>query len=277
MRVGEALRIAQQRVAVVDARVLLCHVTGSNSAYLIAHPEAGMSAPQHAAYVGLVERRAAGEPVAYLTGEREFYGRSFRVTPSVLIPRPETELLVDLALERIRPLAQPRVLDLGTGSGCIAISVVSECSQSKVVACDQSLAALAVARENSERLGVRIEFSRSDWYSALQGERFDLIVSNPPYVAAGDPHLRERDLRFEPPEALAGGPDGLDCIRTIIAAGAGHLVAGGWLLVEHGHDQAGAVRSLFVAAGYAEVFTVPDLAGIERVSGGRLTLPDPNS
>jgi release factor glutamine methyltransferase len=273
---GEALRAAERRVAGVDARVLLCHVTGHTPAYLIAHPEALIGANQHAAFSSLVERRASGQPVAYLTGEREFYGRSFNVSAAVLIPRPETELLVDLALERIPRAATGRVLDLGTGSGCVAIAIASERSHCKIIALDQSVDALAVARRNAFALGVgNVACLRSDWYSALGDERFDLVVSNPPYVAAGDPHLSQGDLRFEPAKALIAGADGLDCLRAIIAGGVDHLTPGGWLLVEHGHDQALRVRSLFAEAGYAEIFSACDLAGIERVSGGRLTPPNP--
>ncbi|HEV7801585.1 MAG TPA: peptide chain release factor N(5)-glutamine methyltransferase [Burkholderiales bacterium] len=277
VRLGDALGEAQQRVDPVDARVLLSHVTGRNAAYLVAHREALLSGAQAAAYRGLVERRVAGEPVAYLTGEREFYGRPFTVTPAVLIPRPETELLVDLALERIPKAGAARILDLGTGSGCVAIAVASERSHLRILATDQSLDALAVARRNAYVLAVgNVSFLHSDWYSALGDESFDVIVSNPPYVAAADPHLERGDLRFEPRAALAAGWDGLDCIRTIVSGGIEHLVSGGWLMVEHGHDQAHAVRALFATAGYGDVFSERDLAGIERVTGGRLTASDPS-
>jgi release factor glutamine methyltransferase len=277
MRLGDVLDEAQQRVDAVDAGVLLSHATGRNAAYLIAHREAVLSAEQEAAFRALVERRAAGEPVAYLTGEREFYGRSFKVTPAVLIPRPETELLVDLALERIPKATPARVVDLGTGSGCVAIAIASERSHCKILAVDQSLDALTVARRNAFALGIgNVAFLQSDWYSALGPEQFDLIVSNPPYVAAADPHLGQGDLRFEPQTALAAGADGLDSVRAIVSGGAEHLVPGGWLMVEHGHEHAAAVRSLFAAAGFGNIFSAHDLAGIERVTGGRLTLPDPS-
>jgi release factor glutamine methyltransferase len=276
-RLGEALDEAQRRVDAVDASVLMSHVTGRNAAYLIAHREAVLSPEQEAAFRVLVERRASGEPVAYLTGEREFYGRSFKVTPAVLIPRPETELLVDLALERIPKAVPARALDLGTGSGCVAIAIASERSQCKILALDQSLDALTLARRNAFALGVgNVAFLQSDWYSALGPEQFDVIISNPPYVAAADPHLGQGDLRFEPPNALTGGADGLDSLRTIVGGGAGHLVPGGWLMVEHGHEQAAAVRLLFAGAGFGDIFSAHDLAGIERVTGGRLTLPDPS-
>jgi release factor glutamine methyltransferase len=253
--------------------VLLCHVIGRDPAYLIAHPEMRLRPDEHESFAALVERRVRGEPVAYLTGEREFYGRTFRVTPAVLIPRPETELLVDLALERIpRAAAATRVLDAGTGSGCIAIAIASERSHCKVLALDQSLEALAVARRNAVGLRVgNVAFLQSDWFSALGRERFDIIVSNPPYVAKSDPHLQDGDARFEPLTALEGGAEGLDAIRRIVAEARPHLNAGGWLLFEHGYDQAPRARQFLQAAGYDDVFSARDLAGIERVAGGRLT------
>jgi release factor glutamine methyltransferase len=276
LNLGQALEDAAGRIGATDARVLLAHVTGRNAAYLIAHPETGMRLQQETAYRALVERRQAGEPVAYLTGEREFYGRPFKVSPAVLIPRPETELLVDLALERIAVAAAARILDVGTGSGCVAIAIASERSHCKIVALDQSYEALAVARRNAFELRVgNVAFLQSHWFESLRDEHFDVIVSNPPYVAAGDPHLASGDLRFEPKTALESGADGLDAIRHIAAAGAKHLAPGGWLLVEHGHEQAAAVRGLFEAAGYTDVFSERDLADIERVTGGRLTVPQP--
>ncbi len=275
VQVGTAFDEALRQIDAVDARVLLSHVTGRSAAYLIAHREATLTDGQRAAFGGLIERRAAGEPVAYLTGEREFYGRSLRVTPAVLVPRPETELLVDLALERIPGAGRTRVLDLGTGSGCVAIAVASERSHCKILAVDQSVDALTVARRNAFTLGVgNVAFLESDWYSALGAERFDLIVANPPYVAAADPHLAQGDLRFEPRRALVAGADGLDCMKTIVSGAVAHLVAGGWLLLEHGHDQAHAVRVLLAAAGYSEIFSAHDLAGIERVTGARHTVDD---
>lgn len=268
----ELLRAAQQRIDALDARVLLCFVTGRDAAHLIAHAEAPVSADEQRAYDALVARRRAGEPVAYLTGEREFYGRTFKVDPAVLIPRPETELLVELALARMPADATCRVLDLGTGSGCLAISIASERSRSRVYAVDQSLAALDVARENALALGVgNIVFQQSDWYSALGDERFALIVANPPYVAQGDPHLTCGDVRFEPRSALEAGPGGLACIKQIIAGARSHLSGEGWILLEHGYDQAAAVHGLLEASGFEQVFSSRDLAGIERASGARLT------
>ena len=273
--VGQALSEASQRIDGADARVLLCHASGRDTAYLMAHPEAQLRPEVAASYDQLVARREAGDPVAYLTGKREFYGRMFKVSPAVLIPRPETELLVDLALERISNRSTTRVLDLGTGSGCVAISIASERSQSKLVATDQSLEALAIARRNAVELHVgNVAFVQSDWFSGLRPERFDVIVSNPPYVAGGDPHLAEGDLRFEPQTALVGGEDGLEAIRTIVSGARAHLVPAGWLLLEHGFDQAAKARALLRESGYRDIFSARDLAGIERVSGGRLTLVD---
>jgi release factor glutamine methyltransferase len=273
--VGAMLRAAGERIGAVDARVLLCHTIDCNSAYVAAHPEAERPASEAARFGELVERRARGEPVAYLTGRREFYGHSFRITPAVLIPRPETELLVELALERLPAAHSARVLDLGTGSGCIALSVASERSRSKIIATDQCPAALALARDNALALGVRnVAFIESDWFLGLAADaRFDVIVSNPPYVATGDSHLERGDLRFEPHTALTAGADGLDAIRTIISGAARHLSPGGWLLLEHGFAHGPRVRALLAAAGYDHVFSTKDLAAIERVSGGRLTVP----
>lgn len=273
--ISEALRQAQQRIDAVDARVLLCHVLGRDASYVMAHPEAQLRAETRAAYDALVERRSAGEPVAYITGEREFYGRAFKITPAVLIPRPETELLVDAALERIPARAPARVLDLGTGSGCIAIAIASERPHSKVIAVDQSLEALAVARRNAVALNVgNIAFVQSDWFAGLRKERFDVIVANPPYVATGDPHLEQGDVRFEPRTALESGADGLDAIRAIVKGSRDYLAAGGWLLFEHGHEHAAKVRALLREATFRDVVSGHDLAGIERVTGGRLTLVD---
>jgi release factor glutamine methyltransferase len=270
---GAALVEAMQRIEATDARALLCHVTDHSPSYLIAHPEVELDDSAAGRFSALVERRAAGEPVAYLTGEREFYGRSFHVTPAVLIPRPETELLVDLALERIERNAPVRILDVGTGSGCVAIAIATERPQCKIVGLDDSVAALAVARRNAVSLHVgNVAFLKSDWFSALGDEEFALIVSNPPYVATGDPHLDQGDLRFEPREALTAGADGLDAIRRLVAGAHRHLAAGGWLLFEHGYDHAEQARALLQETGYEDVFSAGDLAGIARVSGGRLTL-----
>lgn len=247
--------------------MLLRHVLGATSAQLAAHPERTVDATQVARYDGCVARRAAGEPIAYLLGAREFHGREFRVTPAVLIPRPETELLVEVALAKLGGIARPRILDLGAGSGCVAITLALE-AHADVAASDISAEALVVARDNAARLGASVDFIDSDWFSAVEGQ-FDLIVGNPPYIAEGDAHLAQGDLRFEPPRALASGTDGLDAIRRIIAEAPRHLVPGGWLFLEHGYDQAEAMRTLLAEAGFTSIEQYRDLAGIVRVSGGR--------
>ena len=276
--VGAILKAAGERIGAVDARVLLCHVLDRDSAYLAAHPEGRLHPADTARYAELVKRRIAGEPVAYLTERREFYGRLFRVSPAVLIPRPETELLVDLALQRLPRDDGADVLDLGTGSGCIGISIASERSHLKILAVDQSVAAITLAERNAvDHQVANVAFLESDWFSALRpADRFDMIVSNPPYVAAGDPHLESGDLRFEPRQALTAGSDGLDAIRTIVAGAVGHLRRGGWLLLEHGYTQAESVRTLLTRSGYDAVFSARDISGIERVTGGRLTPPVPH-
>lgn len=250
-----------------EIQILLQHALRVDRAGLLAHPEHVPDAARQAGYAGLLHRRLAGEPIAYILGEREFFGLNFKVTSATLIPRPETELLVELALARLPP--QGRVLDLGTGSGAIALSIAHARADCQVMAIDASVEALEIARQNGERLGVgNIYFRQSDWFSALTERRFDLIVSNPPYIAAADAHLVQGDLRFEPRRALASGADGLDDIRRIIAGAGAHLDAGGWLLLEHGYDQADAVRNLLLKNSFVEVFCANDLSGIERVTGG---------
>lgn len=264
MTVAEALGEARASIPLREARLLLCHVLGVTLAALEAHPERKVSLPDAAAFEALAARRTAGEPIAYLTGRREFYGLDFLVTPDVLIPREETELLVDIALES----RAARILDLGTGSGCLAIAVAKHLPQAQVTAVDASPAALAVARANAARHGVCVRFLQGDWFAPLAGERFDLILANPPYVAEADPHLAQGDVRFEPRGALAAGPDGLDDIRRIVAGAPAHLVPGGRLWLEHGYDQARAVAALLDAAGFVAIEQRRDLAGILRVSGG---------
>jgi len=266
---AEALRAARARIDAVDARLLLGHATGLSHAQLAAHPERMMDAAQLAAFEALVARRAAGEPVAYLIGWREFYGRRFRVAPGVLIPRPDTELLVELALVRMREKSAPHILDLGTGSGALAVTLALEIPAAQVTAVDFSPSALIVARANAAALAASVRCVESDWFAALDPARFDFIVSNPPYIAENDPHLAQGDVRFEPATALASGPAGLDDLHRITAAAPGFLAAGGWLMMEHGYDQAAAVRALLVAAGFVEVASAQDLAGIERISFGR--------
>ncbi len=263
--VARLLDEARAAIPLREARLLLGHVLGDSHAALEAHPERKVSPRDTANFRALVARRAEGRPIAYLTGHREFYGLDFHVTPAVLIPREETELLVDIACEK----PARRILDLGTGSGCLAIAVAKELPQAQVTAVDMSDAALEVARENAARHGVSVRFLQGDWFAPLAGERFDLILANPPYVAEGDPHLAQGDVRFEPRAALAAGPDGLDDIRRIVVGAAAHLEPGGWLWFEHGYDQAAAAAALLAAAGFAGIGQRRDLAGILRVSGGR--------
>jgi len=251
-----------------EARLLLASRLGVDRAWVIAHADDPLDDARCAGAAEVFRRRRLGEPVAYILGTREFFGLDLAVTPDVLIPRPESELLVDLALRRIGEGAR-RALDLGAGSGALAIAIARSAPGVEVWAVDASPAALAVARTNAARHATRVRFVQSDWFASLAGERFDLIVSNPPYVAEGDPHLADGDVRFEPRAALVGGADGLDCIRRIVREAREHLTPGGWLLFEHGHDQAGRCRALLADLGYADIVSVPDLAGIPRVAGGR--------
>lgn len=254
-----------------EAALLLRHVLGVSEAWLIAHAKDPVDPSHEAAFHDLIARRVQGEPVAYLTGIRGFHALELRVTPDVLIPRPETELLVDLALQRIPVDAACAVADLGTGSGAIALAIAKMRPQMRVVATDASAAALQVACSNAARLGLRnVEFAQGEWCTALGNARFDLIVSNPPYVAESDPHLDTGDLRFEPGTALASGADGLDAIRTIVGDARTHLRDGGWLLLEHGFEQGVATRALLERCGYREVFTARDLEARDRVSGAHM-------
>lgn len=265
--VGALLAQARQHIPASEARLLLGYSLGKSAAWLEAHRDDEVCC--EAEYAALVGRRASGEPIAYLVGVREFYGRDFAVTPDVLIPRPETELLVDVAKTKVGPGGTARILDLGTGSGCLAVTLALELPRARVTAVDVSPAALAVARGNARRLGARVEFVASDWFAALPPQRFDLIVANPPYVAAGDPHLGAGDLRFEPTGALTDHADGLSAIRRIVAAAPRWLAPQGWLFFEHGYDQAAAVRQLLESAGLSEIEQQRDLAGIIRASGGK--------
>jgi release factor glutamine methyltransferase len=254
----------------LDARLLLEYVAGCRYTDLLMSPERILEIPAQQVFDALLARRTSGEPLAYLTGEAEFRGRVFQVSPAVLIPRPETEVLIELALEKLHGLPAPGVVDLGTGSGIVAISLALECPAAKLVAVDLSNDAIAVARNNAGRLRAPVEFRQGDWFAPLAGECFDVIVSNPPYVANGDPHLALNGLPFEPQMALTDGADGLACIRRIVADAAAHLNPGGWLLFEHGYDQGEASRNLLTAAGFKAASTFPDLAGIDRVSGAHL-------
>lgn len=268
--IGVALQAAAQRIGRLEARLLLQHLTGLTASALVAHPDKPLDAATVSAYRALVERRVAGEPIAYLTGRREFYGRDFAVAPGVLIPRPETELLVEWALNKMANINASSVLDLGCGSGCIGITLALERPDAQVTALDASAAALTIARQNASMLGAKVQLLESHWFSALLTEqtRHHLIVSNPPYIPAADPHLSQGDLRFEPLSALASGADGLADLRHIVVEARAYLQPGGWLLFEHGYDQAAAARELLLAAGYADIEQHRDLAGIVRVTGG---------
>ncbi len=268
---GEALARARGRIEQGDARILLREASGATAAQLIAFQERPLAPAAALRYMEWLERRAAGEPVAHILGEREFYGRSYRVNAATLIPRPETELLVELALHFLAERPQPAsLLDLGTGSGAIAISVALEAPGTAVTASDFSPLALDVAQANAMALGAPVRFVSGSWFGPLEGQKFDCIVSNPPYIAEGDPHLSSGDLRYEPLTALASGRDGLNDIRKIIAAAPRHLNPGAWLLLEHGYNQAGQVSDLLEDAGFNAIQSWRDLAGIERVSGGYL-------
>jgi release factor glutamine methyltransferase len=269
----EALTLAAiAGIPVLEARMLLSHVTGFTRTQLITRDNEHLNIAQRDAFATLLARRLAGEPMAYLLGEREFFGRTFRVTPDVLIPRPDTEVAVEASLARIAGLKSPRVLDMGTGSGILAVTIARERPDAEVWATDISPGALMVAQDNARALQAdSIRFLVSDWYDAVpEILRFHLIVSNPPYIAKGDPHLVEGDLRFEPLDALTDHDDGMSDLGTIVSGAARRLLPGGWLLMEHGYDQGEATRTLLTGAGFAEVFTARDLAGHERCSGGRL-------
>lgn len=269
-RIDDLLRAARPRLEPGEADLLLCHALARPRTWLFTHGDDEVDALAAERFEALVQRRAQGEPVAYLTGRRGFWSFELDVGPATLIPRPETERLVELALERLPADQALRVADLGTGSGAIALALAAERPQAAVVATDASAPALEVARANATRLRLpNIEFRLGDWFAPLQGERFALIASNPPYIAADDPHLEQGDLRFEPATALASGPDGLDAIREIAARAPAHLLADGWLLLEHGWDQGASVRGVLAAAGFTDVTTERDLEGRDRVTLGR--------
>ena len=272
-----ALRDARSRgLERLDAHLLLAHVLGQSRAWLLAHGDDALPAPQAAAFYALVARRAAGEPFAYLVGEREFHGLTLAVSDAVLVPRPDTETLVDWALEllqvELRDTARPALLDLGTGSGAIALALKNGCPRARVWAAERSPDALAVARANASRLALDVRFAQGDWWAALEGAQdapvFDLVASNPPYIAADDPHLAA--LTHEPLAALVAGNGGLADIVRIATGARGPLRAGGWLLFEHGWEQAAAVRHILERAGFGEVQTRVDIEGRARCTGGRL-------
>jgi len=256
--------IAAAGIDAREARLLLAEVCGFSQASLAASPEQEIPFEVENAFFELAKKRQDGMPVAYLLGRKEFYGLDLSVNPSVLIPRPETELLVDLALER-KPAS---VLDLGTGSGALALALKFNLPGTRVVAVDSDLSALVTAKRNAAKLNLDIDFRHGRWFDAVAGERFDLVVSNPPYLARLDPHLPA--LRFEPVGALVAGPEGLEAFREITSAAGSFLRPGAWLLLEHGMGQERAVQGLVEGAGLESVTTWPDLAGIARVTGGKL-------
>ena len=268
LRIADALARARAiGVDRLDVQLLLCHLLQRSRAWLLAHDDAALAPAQAAAFEAALARRAAGEPLAYIVGEKEFHGLALAVSPDVLVPRPETELLVDWALELLAGQAAPAVADLGTGSGAIALAVQHRCPAARVTATDASPAALAVARANAERLGLPLQLAAGSWWQALPGQVFDLVLSNPPYIAGDDHHLAA--LVHEPRQALTPEGDGLQALRAIVAGAPAHLQAGGWLLLEHGFDQADAVQTLLAAGGFREVATRVDLAGLPRCTGGR--------
>ena len=256
-------------LARIDAQQLLLHPLArpdAGRAWLLAHDTDALDGAAHGQFIALCQRRLAGEPVAYLTGRKEFYGLPLQVDARVLDPRPDTETLVDWALEVIAPLSAPRVVDLGTGSGAIALALQNQRADARVLAVDASADALAVAQANGKRLGLAVQFQTANWLAGVQGP-FDAIVSNPPYIPSADPHLAA--LTHEPLQALASGTDGLDDIRAIVTQAPAHLRPGGWLLLEHGYDQAPAVQALLQAAGFVQVQSRNDLADIARCTGGQ--------
>ncbi|MFZ5595058.1 MAG: peptide chain release factor N(5)-glutamine methyltransferase [Pseudomonadota bacterium] len=273
--IANVLNEAAHRLAAVcdtprlDAEALLGFVLDRNRVHLHTWPDLLLPDEAMTRFDALIARRATGEPLAYLTGRREFWSMELEVSPATLIPRPETELLVELALQRIPAGSAWRIADLGTGSGAIALAIARERPACRIVATDRSAAALAVARRNAARLGIgNVEFREGIWLEPLAGEVFDLIVSNPPYIASEDPRLHTSEIRFEPITALAAGPGGLDDIRHIAAAASHHLAPGGGLLLEHGYDQSAAVARILTQSGYKEVHTHQDMSGIFRVTSG---------
>lgn len=255
----------------LEARILLMYALGLSRSQLVTQSQRCLTPSEAQHLTDLFQRRIAGEPIAYLVGEREFYGLSFYVTPDVLIPRPDTELLVELAVEMLP--RDGRLLDMGTGSGAIAVALAHARPDACVTALDASMAALAVAQRNATRHDAAIQFVHSDWYSALPNTNFHLIVANPPYIPAHDVHLTQGDLRFEPAAALTDHADGLSALRTIVSGARQHLVPGGRLLVEHGYDQAASVRAIFTECGFSALRSWHDLTNIERVTGGQLPIP----
>lgn len=254
----------------LEAQLLMQHVLNANRAWLIAHENELLSAADSNEYENLLHRRLTGEPIAYILGYREFYGLKLKVSSATLIPRPDTETLVEAALGKCRASKATDILDLGAGSGAIALAIAKNHPDARVTAVDASQTALDIAAENARQLSIsNVQFQLSNWFSALQGEKFDVIVSNPPYIAQNDAHLEQGDLRFEPTSALASGADGLDDIRIIINDSLLHLNPQGWLMLEHGYNQAGSIQGLMAQAGLVDIETLQDLGGNERVTIGK--------
>ncbi len=266
LSVGDALRQAQRAgVARLDAQLLLGHFLGRSRTWLVAHDDQPLPPAAEAAWPAALARRAQGEPLAYVLGEQTFCGLALTVSPSVLVPRPETEVLVRWALERWPSSPAANVVDLGTGSGAVALSIKRLQPAAQVTATDVSALALAVAQSNARRHRLAVEWAQGDWWAAVAGQRFGLAVSNPPYISRGDPHLAA--LGHEPDLALTSGHDGMDALRLIIDGAPDHLLAGAWLLLEHGHDQAEATRALLLSRGFSTPVTHQDLAGLPRCTG----------
>jgi release factor glutamine methyltransferase len=258
--------------AAIEAQLLLQHVLGKNRAFIIAHGDDTLDTVALAQYGTYIKRRQLGEPIAYIIGEREFYGLSLTVSPATLIPRADTETLVDAALAKLSPTQHTHVLDLGTGSGAIALAIAKMRPDTHITALDASPEALAIAQQNAKKLGIpNVQYVLSDWFSALKQEQFDVIVSNPPYIQTNDPHLSQGDLRFEPATALASGDDGLLAIKKIVISAPAFLNSNGWLMFEHGYNQADSVAQLMALQGFSQIETINDLGGNNRVTLGQLT------
>ena len=268
MTIENALRAARRKIERADAEILLAALLAVSRTHLHAFGERALAADCALAFAQLVERRALGEPIAYLLGRRDFHALTLEVSAAVLIPRADTETLVELALAHLPQAQARRVLDLGCGSGAVGLALKAARPDIVLTLIDQSAAALAQAKANADRLGCPARLLESDWFAALEHERFDMVLSNPPYLAADDPHLREGDLRFEPRGALVAGPTGLECFAAILREARLHLAPGGLLAFEHGAQQGASVRALLSESGLREVKTRPDLAGLDRVSFG---------
>jgi release factor glutamine methyltransferase len=266
---GNAISQLESDSPRTDAEILLSFVLQKNTAWLFAHGDHVLSLPLQEKFLSVLSRRKAGEPIAHIMGSRGFWNLDLAVTRDTLIPRPETELLVELAVAKCAPHKKLRVLDLGTGSGAIALAIASECKNADVVAVDKSEAALVVASENALRNTLSVQFMQSDWFASLGNQKFDVIVSNPPYIANQDPHLAQGDLRFEPLTALVSGVDGLEDIRHIISHAANHCLPNAWLMIEHGFDQAERIGQLFSEAEFSNIETLKDLEQRDRVTIGQ--------